>query len=321
MSELRWNPITREWIIMATGRQERPVFPEDYCPFCPSISREVTEGYDHTVLPNRYPSLTKDAPEVADSSPLFRRAPARGACEVVLYSPDHGTVLEDQPVGHIKGVVDLWQERYRALGEDPEVKYVFIFENRGKEIGVTLEHPHGQIYAYPLIPAFIQRRLDGSEAYAEETGGCIYCDIIAQEEAATPSRVVAEEGGFIAVVPFWAKWSYEVNIYPRRHVTGLDELTEEEKRGLAGIMKRVMLGYDGLFGFRLPFIMAVHQRPTDGETYDHCHLCVEFYPPHRGRDSLKYLGGSETGAGAHINVTSPEEAAEELRRVEVDDNR
>lgn len=321
MSELRWNPITCEWVIMATARQERPFFPAGLCPFEPGVSEEIPESYDLLAIPNKFPSLHRSPPQPSHKGDsFFRVAPARGACEVVLYSADHDAFIEDKPVSHIRGVVDLWQSRFIELGKEPFVKYVFIFENRGEEIGVTLSHPHGQIYAYPFIPPLIERRLEGSRRFYEEEGRCLYCEVIAMERAASPSRIVVEDGGFLAVVPFWAKWSYEVDIYPMRHIRGLDEIEGREKESLARILKTVLLKYDGLFGFRLPFIMAIHQRPTDrAESYDHCHLSIELYPPHRNRDKLKYQGGSETGAGAHINVTSPEEAARELRKVTVDD--
>ena len=317
--ELRWNPITREWVIMVTERQGRPVFLEGFCPFDPGAS-EVPEDYEVLSIPNRFPSLRRDAPDGAKADNFFKTAPAAGACEVVLYSGNHETSLGDEPVSHIKKVVDLWQQRYLDLSREPHVRYVFIFENRGREIGVTLDHPHGQIYAYPFIPPFIERRLEGARRYHLDTGRCLFCDIIEKERKASPSRIILENDHFIALVPFWAKWSYEVNIYPRRHLGGLDEIGEGEKWGLVKALKKVLLKYDGLYGFRLPFVMAIHQRPTGGTggCY-YCHMSVEFYPPHRSRDRLKYLGGSEMGAGAHINVTSPEEAADQLRRVQAPD--
>lgn len=321
MSELRWNPVTREWIIMALERQSRPVLPEGYCPFEPGASDEVPGEYDVISIPNKFPSLRRHPPQALGGDDFFMVAPARGACEVVLYSDDHRSALEDEPVDRIRKVVDVWQERYVELGREPYVDYVFIFENRGREIGVTLEHPHGQIYAYPYIPRFVERRLEGARDYHNKNGRCLFCETIEREEEASPSRIVVEDDPFIAVVPFWAKWSYEVSIYPKRHVRGIDELDEAEKGSLARMLKTVLLKYDGLFGFRLPYIMAVHQRPTDNaDDYRYCHLSLEFYPPHRSRDNLKYLAGSETGAGAHINVTSPEVAAEALRAVSVDDN-
>jgi len=289
--------------------------PADYCPFCPGVSDEVPENFDVVAISNKHPSLLLDPPKVSfEGDDFYRVAPADGVCEVLVYSGDHDSVLEDHPVDHIKGLIDLWQNRFDELGSLPHVRYVFIFENRGKEIGVTLQHPHGQIYAYPFVPRFVERRLEGSRKYFEERGRCLFCDIIEREEKARPSRIVLEDRSFLAFVPFWAKWSYEVSVYPKRHFNGLDAISEDEKIGLAGVMKRVMLKYDRLFGFRLPFIMAVHQRPTHGsEGYQYYHMSIEFYPPHRSSDNLKYLGGSETGAGAHINVTKPEQAAEELR--------
>lgn len=182
MSELRWNPISEEWVIMATERQERPVFPKDRCPFDPGASEEMPDGYDLLAIPNRFPSLRRVPPApTMDGDVFFKVAPAQGVCEVVLYSGDHDTVLEDKPLYHIKKLIDLWQNRYIELGEELFVKYVFIFENRGKEIGVTISHPHGQIYAYPFIPPLIESRLKGSRKFHEEEGRCLFCEIIARE--------------------------------------------------------------------------------------------------------------------------------------------
>lgn len=323
LSELRWDPIRGEWVIIATERQERPLLPPGYCPFDPGASDEIPNDYDLMTIPNKFPSLRRDPPQTTmKGSDFFRVAPAQGVCEVVLYSGDHDALLEKESADHIKRVIDLWQSRYVALGSEPFVKYVFIFENRGEEIGVTLQHPHGQIYAYPYIPPLIARRLEESKRYFQEKSRCLFCETVARERAASPSRVVVEDDRFVAFVPFWARWSYEVHVYPKRHFSGLDEITDVEKESLAGMLKTILLKYDNLFGFTLPYIMVVHQHPTDGaESYEHCHLSIEFYPPHRSRDKLKYLAGSEIGAGTQINVTSPESAAEELRGVEIDDNR
>lgn len=322
MSELRWNPISEEWVIMAMERQERPFLPKNHCPFDPGASPEIPREYELLVIPNKFPSLRRDPPvRSIGGDDFFKVAPAKGVCEVVLYSGKHDAVLEDEPVSHIKKVIDLWQNRYIELGREPFVKYVFIFENRGEAIGVTIHHPHGQIYAYPYIPLLIERRLEGSKRFFQETGECLFCETVERERAASPSRIVVEDEHFLALIPFWAKWSYEINIYPKRHIRGLDEMGEAEKRSLAGMLKTILLKYDGLFGFILPFIMVLHQRPTDGaESYEYYHFSIEFYPPHRTKDKLKYLAGSETGAGAHINVTSPEAAAEALRGVKIDDN-
>lgn len=317
MSELRWNPITREWVIMATKRQKRPVMPSQECPFDPG-SEEVPDEYDLLVLPNRFPSLQLDAPEVGDPLGFYKSAPGKGVCEVILYSSDHDGVLGDCSEDHIIQLIDIWKDRYEVVGSEEAVNYVFIFENRGKEIGVTLQHPHGQLYGYPFIPPFIERRLEGAKTYYEEENSCLFCDTI-NHELGSEDRLVHINDGFIAFVPYWSKWSYEINILPRRHMGSLAEIKDYEKPLLAEVLKTILQKYDRLFGFNLPFIMVLHQNPTDGGEYRYHHLAIEFYPPHRSKDKLKYLAGSETGAGAHINVTSPEEAAEELRGVMIND--
>jgi UDPglucose--hexose-1-phosphate uridylyltransferase len=290
--------------------------PSKGCPFDPG-SEEVPEDYDLLVLPNRFPSLQLDAPEVTSGDQFYKSAPGKGVCEVILYSSDHDGVLGEYPIDHLIKLVDLWKERYEAVGAEEAVDYVFIFENRGEEIGVTLQHPHGQLYGYPFIPPFVKTRLEGALEYHEKEGVCLFCDNI-RREMELEDRLVHVNDGFIAFVPYWSKWSYEVNILPRRHMGSLAEIKDYEKPLLADALKTILQKYDRLFGFKLPFIMVLHQNPTDGGEYPFHHFAIEFYPPHRSRDKLKYLAGSETGAGAHINVTSPEDAAEELRGVMID---
>lgn len=301
---------------MATKRQKRPVM-DNLCPFDPGAP-EVPSEYDLLVLPNRFPSLDLDAPEPETREGFYKVARGRGVCEVILYSSDHNGVLGEYPRSHLIKLIDLWRERYLFVGSDEAVDYVFIFENRGEEMGVTLSHPHGQLYGYPFIPPFIERRLWGAEKYYMETGGCVFCATL-ENELASEERLVYVNEGFTAFIPYWSKWSYEVNILPNRHFGSIAEIKDTEKPLLAEVLKTVLQKYDRLFGFKLPFIMVLHQDPTDGGKYPHHHFAIEFYPPHRSRDKLKYQGGSETGAGAHINVTRPEDAAEELRGVKIND--
>lgn len=292
--------------------------PSKRCPFDVG-SEETPEAYDLLALPNRFPSLQLDAPEPEQNGdPFYKSAPGKGVCEVILYSSDHEGVLGEYPLDHMIRLVNLWKERYEAIGAQEAVDYVFIFENRGKEIGVTLQHPHGQLYGYPFIPPFIERRLEGAKAYHEEEGKCLFCETI-RHELITEDRLVHINDGFIAFVPYWSKWSYEINILPRRHIGSLAEIKDYEKPLLAEAVKIILQKYDQLFGFKLPFIMVLHQDPTDGGDYPYHHFAIEFYPPHRSKDKLKYLAGSEAGAGAHINVTSPEDAAAELRGVMIND--
>jgi UDPglucose--hexose-1-phosphate uridylyltransferase len=268
------------------------------------------------VFENRFPSLVREPPEpdVAGSS-LYPVAPAVGATEVVVYSDDHHLGLAAMDVRRMAGIVDVWADRYAELGRRDDVAYVFVFENRGVAVGVTLHHPHGQIYAYPEIPPRPRRELDVATAHIEDFGTCVYCDVVARERA-DGVRVVAQNRSFLAFVPFAARFPYEVHVASLRHAASLLDLTDPERLALADVLQRVIRAYDGLFGFPLPYVMSMHQAPTDDGEHQHVsHLHLEFTPLHRTAQKLKYLAGSELGAGAFINDTAPEDVATRLRAV------
>ena len=316
--ELRWHPLLEEWVVVAPQRQERTFLPPpEYCPLCPAgDASQPTEvpyaDYEIVVFENRFPPFQRDAPAPEAPSPPFRSAAALGACEVVLYSSQHEATLAELPEEHLARLVEVWTDRYRELSRRPEVAYVFIFENRGKEIGVTLTHPHGQTYAFPYLPPQVGRELAAAARYRRHHGRCLHCDLVAAE-VADGSRLVAENEAFVAFVPYFARLPYEVHLVARRHRPSLAELTTAEQRALAALLKVVLLKYDRLWGFPLPFVMAMHQRPTDGRRYPGCHFHIEFLPAYRSRDRLKYLAGCELGAGTFINDTRAEETAKELR--------
>jgi UDPglucose--hexose-1-phosphate uridylyltransferase len=319
VSELRWNPLLGEWVATATHRQERTFMPPaDFCPLCPTkeggFPTEVPEpGYDVVVFENRFPSLRPVPPEPAvEGTELYPVRPGAGVCEVVLYSPHHTSTLAEEPVEQIYKLVRVWTDRFMELGALDFVDYVFEFENKGEAIGVTLHHPHGQIYAYPFIPPRVERELEQSRAHQEKTGRCLLCDIVG-EERRDGRRVVAENRSFVAYVPFFARYPYEVHVASLRHLQALTDMDEAEQRDLAELLKMVMVAFDKLFNLSFPYMMVLHQRPTDGRRYDYYHFHIEFYPPLRTATKLKYLAGSETGAGMFINDTLAEEKAAELR--------
>jgi UDPglucose--hexose-1-phosphate uridylyltransferase len=319
MSELRWNPLLGEWVATATHRQERTFLPPaDYCPLCPTkpggFPTEVPEStYDIVVFLNRFPSLRPDpAPPAVEGTELFPVRPGIGVCEVVLYTPNHDSSLAREPVEQIHKLVRVWTDRFRELEKLDYVDYVFIFENKGEAIGVTLSHPHGQIYAYPFIPPHIATELKQSLDHQAATGRCLICDILA-EERRDGRRIVAENESFVATIPFYARYPYEVHIMPARHLQALTDMSDNEQRDLASIIKMVIAAYDRLFDISFPYMMMMHQRPTDSAPYNHYHFHIEFYPPLRTKTKLKYLAGSESGAGLFINDTLPEEKAAELR--------
>ncbi|MEX0750542.1 MAG: galactose-1-phosphate uridylyltransferase [Dehalococcoidia bacterium] len=316
--ELRLNALLGEHVIVSTGRQGRTFLPpaED-CPLCPAspggLATEIPAAtFEVAVFENRFPSFRPDAPPVADESPLARRAPAAGVCEVVVYTPEHDATLGSMTPRQVRHLVDAWTDRYEELSARDDVRYVFIFENRGKEIGVTLTHPHGQIYAFPMVPARVQQEQAAALMHERRHGTCIVCDIVA-EEVAHGRRIVAEAPGFVAYVPFAARLPYEVHVAATAHRESLLGLKEAERDGLASILRDVQRTYDALWDFAMPYTMSMHQRASDGVTRPGEHLHVEFMPPHRTRDKLKYLASVETGAGTFINDTSPEEMAAELR--------
>ena len=322
MSELRWHPIRREWVIVATHRQERTFLPpKDFCPLCPTKDPEFpTEiprpDFEFAVFENKFPALTiPPPPRAMESDGLFVTAPAEGICEVVLYTPRHEGTLTDASVDEIEKLIYVWTDRFSELGAKNEIKYVFIFENKGEVIGVTIHHPHGQIYAYPFVPPFAQLQLDSSRDHHTKTGRCLFCDILAQE-LKDGRRLVAENDDFVALVPFYARWAYEVHITPKEHHPTMLTLSDRERRSLAELLKIVMTKYDNLWGFSMPYMMCMFQAPTDGAEHDYFHYHIEFYPPHRTREKLKYLAGAETAMGAFVSDTYPEEKAAELRDVE-----
>jgi len=319
MSERRWHPLREEWVITATHRQDRTYKPPaDYCPLCPTRDgARPTEipapDYEIVVFENRFPSFSLPPPSDAiEGNVLHPVAPAGGLCEVVCYSAHHDRTLADEPVGQIHKLVRVWRDRFAALGARPEIQYVFIFENKGDAIGVTLSHPHGQIYGFPYVPPVVARELEACGRHYDRTRRCLVCDLIADEQS-DGRRLVCRNDAFLAVVPFYARFPYEVHVMPRRHLQALTDLLPDEERALAAILKDLLVRYDRLFGFSLPYMMVMHQRPTDGAAYPHYHFHVEFYPPHRTATKLKYLAGCESGAGSFINDTLPEDTARELR--------
>ncbi len=322
--ELRWHPLLGQWVVVAAHRQERTYKPPaEYCPLCPTRDpnqpTEIPdEPFDVAVFENRFPALVRTPPVPgAPAGRLWPVRPARGVCEVVVYSPDHERSLGEQPLEQIRALVEVWAERYRELGAHPFVRYVMIFENRGDAVGVTLHHPHGQIYAFPFVPPIPRRELVRSRRHLQRTGRCLLCDVLAHELTGPEDRTVVRGEGFVAFVPFFARFPFETMVAPLQHVASLEELTSDGRWQLASVLKPLLVAYDALFGFKLPYMMVMHQAPTDRPAggYPECHFHLEFLPLQRSASRLKYLAGSESGAGTFITDMTPEEMAERLRKV------
>ena len=320
-AHLRWHPLRGEWIAYAGHRQNRTFLPPaEYNPLAPSTGSdsptEVPAGpWDVAVFENLFPTLTMRAHDPPALS--VETAPAHGACEVVVFTQDAGTSLGRLPLPHLELIIDVWADRYEELGQIPEIAYVYPFENRGVEVGVTLHHPHGQIYAYPFIPPVPARELEQQRAYFERHGRGLVEDIVARERAEA-MRIVYSGPYTAAFMPVFARYSYEVWVAPVRAAASFAALTSEERRDFARALKTVLMKFDGLWNVPFPYVLAIHQAPTDGSPHPEAHLHAEFYPAYRMPGRLKYLAGSEIGAGVFTADTVPEDKVKELQAVEVD---
>jgi UDPglucose--hexose-1-phosphate uridylyltransferase len=310
---LRWNPVLEEWVIVASHRQDRPLDSEGgdrACPFCVG-SAEVLSDEGVVSLPNKFASLRLDAPKPSTRQGFYRSQRARGACEVIIETVDHGADLADLSVDNIASYLSVFAERYRHFSKVAGIKYVFGFRNRGREIGVTLDHPHSQLYALPFVPPLVERELSSSRSHWRKAKACLFCKVL-KTEVKVKSRIVSQNKGSVAFLPFYARWPYEIHVMPRTHVTSLAELDPAQLHDFAATLKEVLMGYNALFESPLPYIMVVHQAPVD-KSHPYYHLHIEFYPPHRSKTKLKYPAGIEQGAGTFTYDGVPEEKAKELR--------
>lgn len=316
MAELRWNPLLKDWTMVASHRQNRPQMPKDWCPFCPG-SGKVPEQYDVYKYDNDFPALSTNPPTPDNvGSDFYKTVEAYGKCEVILYSPEHTVTLSELPVDHIKKLVDLWEERFIEISKDENIKYIFQFENRGEEVGVTMPHPHGQIYGYSKMPLKIQKQLESCREYYDENKKCLICKMN-EEENSFKERVIIENDSFIVYIPFFTDYPYGVYISSKEHRSNITELSEKEKLDFADILKKVSGTLDALFNRRFPYMMCIQQAPVNSPEYgnveEYYHFHVEFYPPLRSADKIKFNASSETGAWAACNPRAVEDTAEELR--------
>ena len=322
MSQLRRDPLTGEHVVLAAHRQNRTFMPPAHeCPLCPSTDRFASEipsdSYEVVVFDNRFSALSDHVTGVPDvDDALFASAPAHGTCEVVCFSPQHEASFKDLDVDQVRLVVDAWADRTRELSQCDSVAYVYPFENRGVEIGVTLPHPHGQIYAFPFVPPRAQQQLASARAYRERTGRNLFGDVLARE-LADGERVVAQNDTWVAFVPFAARWPVEVHLYPLTRTADLSELDDAQRDGLAALYRDVLGRFDRLYDAPLPYISAWQQAPAKRGHPDRevAWLHVELFSIRRSADKLKYLAGTESGQGAFSNDVAPEVQAARLRDV------
>ena len=318
---LRWHPLRGEWVTYAAYRQNRTYQPPpQYNPLAPmrdaAHPTEMPAGdYAIAVFDNRFPSLAMgatDAPVLTVPS-----APGRGQCEVVVFTQDSLSSLGALALARIELLLQVWGDRSVKLGAMAGIAYVLPFENRGTEVGVTLHHPHGQIYAYPVVPPVPARMLGQEREYYARHGSNLLCDLV-REEAALGQRVVYQGEHAIAFVPACARYPFEVWVTLMAPTRDFAALTGPQRKDLARALKTVLLKYEHLWDRPFPYLMAWYQAPTDGADHPETQLHAQFFPPYRTRDRLKFLAGTELGAGLFAMDVLPETTALELQQVAVD---
>ncbi len=314
--EFRFDPLTHQWVGIVGHRQARPNLPtsssEGGCPFCIG-GLEAPNPYDVTWFTNRWPAFAPGLPvDLATPADLGHATLAAvGSAEVILFSCDHDASLASLPVEHLRRVVDLWAERSQALMQRSEIEYVLIFENRGAEVGATIPHPHGQIYAFGHVPPAPR-----NEAQLSATHGCTVCADLAAE-LAEPDRVIHDSESWTAYVPFASEFPYGMRVVAKDHTADFASLTSTQRDGLAAALGDVLSRYDRLWpesdqrSHTFPYLMWFHQAPKhhDGEYHIHAHIA----PPQRGPGTTRFVAAGELGSGTYSNPVVPESAAATLR--------
>ena len=328
--EERWHPLREEWVVVAAHRQNRPwrgdvvakdedrlpEYVED-CYLCPGnlrVSGARNAVYDRIfVFDNDHPSVGMQAPTELEKPPGFYcNQPAHGAARVLCYSPKHNLTLAELEPVEIEHLFRAWREQTVELGRLPGIQHVLIWENKGSVVGVSNPHPHCQMYATNFVWKHVETEVRASRRHYQQTERFLFQDILAAEKQ-DGRRIVYENQHAIAFIPYFARYAYELYIAPKRTHPNLTTLSEEEIRDMALALSRVEILYDNLWRMSFPYIMTLRQAPTDPADYSFFHFHIQFQPPLRKPNLLKYLAGSETGGGNFLSDTSPEEKAAELR--------
>jgi UDPglucose--hexose-1-phosphate uridylyltransferase len=327
--EQRWHPLREEWVVVAAHRNNRPWVGETVdgeinevpsyvpdCALCPGNVRvsgmrnDVYQGV--FVFDNDHPCVGPDAPDGAPVQPPYRVRPANGMSRVVCYDPRHNVTMAEMPIAGIVQLLQTWQNQYRDLAQRPEVKHILVFENKGEVVGVSNPHPHCQIYATNFVFKTIENETAITRRYWQENKRSLMEDVISAEQR-DARRVLSERDSAIAFVPYFARYAYETFVTPKAVHKSLADLSSEEMLDFAEVLRETLIRFDNLWKMSFPYVMALHQAPTDGDSHEGFHFHIEIHPPLRKPNLLKYLAGPEIGGGSFLNDTAPEEKAAELR--------
>ncbi len=327
--EERWHPLREEWVVVAAHRQDRPWSGEEItatkrvippyvsdCYLCPGntrVSGKVNPSYEQIfVFDNDHPSVSLDSPAVEQpASPIYKTRPAHGISRVVCYSPRHDLTLAELSSTQITELFRTWQEQYLDLGDRHEIEHVLIFENKGEAVGVSNPHPHCQIYANNFVFKTIANEAAIGRKHFSDTGRILFQDILRAEKD-DGRRIIAENDSAIAFIPHFARYAYEVFVAPKETHSHIAAVSDDELGDLADVLRKVLIKFDNLWKMPFPYVMPLHQAPTDGGDHSTFHFHIEFHPPLRKPNLLKYLAGPEIGGGNFLSDTSPEDKAAEL---------
>lgn len=327
--EQRWHPLREEWVLYTEHRGGRPwvgeTKPPDTapkpsydpsCALCPGNERVHGRNPPYEGVysfANDLPPFSDQAPEAPGGDDFYRVRPVRGTSEVLCYHPDHAKTFAELTIQQAAAVVRAWRERYIALSAHPGVDHVLIFENKGPLVGTSNPHPHCQIYAGNLVYGIAERERQAAARYHQRTGRSLLEEIVRREQAG--GRVFASNPDFFACVPWFARYAYEALVFPTRRAQSLADLDDARCDTLAEVLLAVTRAYDKLWNMPMPYVMAIHQAPTDGDAANaHYPFHIEFHPPLRKPDTLKYLAGPEIGGGSMTNESDPDKKAAELRK-------
>lgn len=328
--EERWHPLREEWVVVAAHRQNRPwsgemvdnaqiKVPEyiDDCYLCPGntrVSGSFNEDYKGVyVFNNDLPCVGANAPtHLEEPSGIYKNRPANGIARVICYSPKHNLSLAELNQCEIENVISVWQKQYLELGSRDEVNHVLIFENKGETVGVSNPHPHGQIYATNFVFKTIETEAKAAQKHLSETGNILFEDIIRAEQE-DGRRIIFENEHAIVFLPYFARYAYEVYVAPKKAVRSVADMSDAQAKDFAEVLQKVLVKYDNLWKMSFPYVMPLHNAPTNNDDYDGFHFHIQFHPPLRKPNLLKYLAGPEIGGGNFLSDTSPEEKAAELQ--------
>jgi len=312
--EIRKNPFTGEWVIFSEIRQERPDRDKAFCPLCTG-SEEVPSFTKPLRISNKYPALSSEVEyKKYKHGEFLEKMTGHGNCELLVYTDKHQSKFIDMPTEEINQIFEKWIQATKELAKGSSIKYVLPFENYGTDVGATLIHPHGQIYAFPFIPNLLKKEFDTIVEYKKKKNQCMICNYIDQEQA-KDERIIYQNQHLTALIPYFAKYAYDVRIYPQRHVSYLHQCTRIEMVEMTEVILKLIRALNQILEMEISYSLSLHQGPVNTPDSMASHMYFKLHTPQRNTQSRKLLGAVETSGDTYINGILPETAAAQLKDI------